>query len=109
MRKSQTDRVVNEFSERVREALGSALVAIYWFGSRARGDGSGGSDYDILLETEDELTEQQRDLVADVAVDISADLGALLDIHYRTAKAMSTPPDSFSPFVQSVRAEGVLL
>ena len=77
--------------------------------SRARGDGGGGSDYDLLLATRDEMTEQQRDLVADVAVDISADHGALLDIHYRTAESMTTPPQSFSPFIQSVLAEGVLL
>jgi predicted nucleotidyltransferase len=44
----------------------------YWFGSRAKGEGHSGSDYDLLLETEMELTETQRDLLADIAIDLAA-------------------------------------
>jgi len=109
MNDSQIDIVIDQFRIRVRKVLGSALVAIYWFGSRARGDFNDSSDYDLLLETKDDITEAQRDLVADLAVDISSNLGAWLDIHYRTVKWMSTPPYTFSPFVQSVRSEGILL
>ena len=109
MNESQIDVAVDQFRARVRKVLGSALVKLYWYGSRARGDFDTNSDYDLLLETKDEITEEQRDLVADLAVDISADLGVWLDIHYRTAKWMSTPPFAFSPFVQSVRSEGILL
>ncbi len=109
MNESHIDIVVDQFRIRVREALGSALVKLYWFGSRTRGDFDESSDYDLLLETKDNITEAQRDVVADLAVDISSDLGAWLDIHYRTVKWMSTPPYTFSPFVQSVRSEGILL
>ena len=109
MNESQIDMVVELFRARVRKGLGSALVAIYWFGSRARGDFDESSDYDLLLETKDEITEKQRNLVADLAVEISADLDAWLDIHYRTVKWMSTPPYSFSPFIQTIRSEGILL
>lgn len=94
---------------RVRKALGPRLAAIHWFGSRARGEGSKDSDYDLLLEIENEPTERQRDLVADIAVDISAEHGVLLDIHYRSAEGMREAPDSFSPFVQSVLDEGILV
>ena len=109
VKEEKKDIVIEQFRTQVRKALGSALVSLYWFGSRVRGDNNENSDYDLLLETDGEITEKQRDLVADLAVDISASFGAWLDIHYRTAKWMSTPPYSFSPFVQSVRSEGVLL
>lgn len=109
MNESQIDVVIEQFRTQVRAVLGSALVSLYWFGSRARGDSNEDSDYDLLLETKSEITEKQRDLVADLAVDISANLGAWLDIHYRTVKWMSTAPYTFSPFVQSVRSEGIVL
>jgi predicted nucleotidyltransferase len=109
MKQHPSDPVIDRFGRLVREGLGAAVVAIYWFGSRSRGDCGETSDYDLLLETKDPLTEQQRDLVSDVAVDIASDAGVLLDIHYRTSASLSTPPSSFSPFIQSVRSEGVLV
>jgi len=109
MNESQIDFVVDRFRKQVRKALGAGVVAIYWFGSRARGDFNESSDYDLLLETKDDITEEQRDVVADLAVDISSSTGVWLDIHYRTVKWMNTPPYAFSPFVQSVRSEGIRL
>jgi predicted nucleotidyltransferase len=109
MKAQQTDEVINLFRSRVRQALGPTLVAIHWFGSRARGRYEESSDYDLLLETETELTEQQKDQVADIAVDIAADFGTLLDIHYRSVRLMKTAPYSFSPFIDSVLTEGVLV
>jgi predicted nucleotidyltransferase len=109
MKESQIDLVVDQFRVRVRKVLGPALVAIYWFGSRVRGNFDESSDYDLLLELKDNITEAQRDVVADLAIDISSKFGAWLDIHYRTVERMSEPPYAFSPFVQSVISEGVLL
>ena len=108
MKSKRPDPVVNEFSVRVREALGCKLLGVYWFGSRARGEGGPESDYDLLLETRARLSEQERDDVADVAVDMSADHGVLLDIHERTAAAMKRRRP-FSVFVQSVLEEAVPL
>jgi len=65
---TKEDNVVTDFSRRVRQVLGSKLVAIYWFGSRARGEGTVDSDYDLLLETRLAPLERDRDAVADVAV-----------------------------------------
>jgi len=106
MAKPKTDRIVEQFRTRVRDALGSALVAIYWFGSRAKGEGSADSDYDLLLETTRRLTEQERDRVADVAIDVSADYGVLFDIHERTSEALKRNRP-FSLFTHTVLQEGV--
>ena len=108
MQNRTTDPVVEEFGARVRQVLGSRLRAIHWFGSRARGDGFSDSDYDFLLETKRRLSERDRDAVADVAVDLSADRGVLLDIHYRTTEAILRGA-SRSPFIESVLAEAVAI
>jgi hypothetical protein len=41
-----------------------------------------------LIVTRRRLTEEERDLVADIAVDLSATRGVLLDIHARTSAVM---------------------
>lgn len=103
------DEIAEYFAARVREILGTTLVVIYWFGSRVQERNKPHSDYDILLETKSVLTEKQRDAVADLAIDIVAEHGVLLDIHYYTTDEMTRPPYSRSPFVHAVLEEGVRL
>ncbi len=81
----------------------------YWFGSRAKGEGHSGSDYDLLLETEMELTETQRDLLADIAIDLAAEHGSLLDVHFYSKRQLLDHNIARSPFVQVVYQEGILL
>jgi predicted nucleotidyltransferase len=40
---------------------------MYLFGSRARGDAAPGSDMDVLVVTEDELSEKDSDFISDCA------------------------------------------
>lgn len=101
------DNIVEEFSRRVRQVLGSEIVAVYWFGSRARGEGRADSDYDLLIETRQSPVESERDAVADVALDITAETGALLDIHYRTTEVLSHKALR-TPFIDTILQESVL-
>jgi predicted nucleotidyltransferase len=103
------DEIVEHFADRLRGLLGTTLVVIYWFGSRVREHNKPHSDYDILLETKSVLTEEQRDEIADLAIDIVAEHGVLLDIHYYTTHEITHPPHSNSPFVHAVLREGVRL
>jgi predicted nucleotidyltransferase len=107
MKEETTDPVVTEFGTRVRKALGSRLVAVYWFGSRARGEGRDDSDYDFLVETAVPVTEDERDRVADVSVAISGEQGVALDVHYRDSKRMDRHRGVWTPFLDAVTEEGV--
>ncbi len=109
MREVKIDAVVAEFSERVRQALGSELVAVYWFGSRARNEGSDDSDYDIFVETVGWLSEEERDRVVRDTVDISARRGVVIDVHYGTQDRLHGPNRFLTPFRETVLAEGVVV
>ncbi len=101
--------IVQEYVDRARAALPMIILQAYWFGSRARGKGSPDSDYDLLLETATELNESQRDALADIAVDLAAEHGSLLDVHFYSQRQLQDNKIGRSPFVQGVHKEGVAL
>lgn len=101
--------IVREYVERARMVLPGVIQHAYWFGSRARGVGQPDSDYDLLLETASALTESQRDALADIAIDLAAQYGSLLDVHSYSQKQLRDTKIARSPFVQAVHQEGILL
>jgi predicted nucleotidyltransferase len=109
MKPEVTDPVVSEFAKRVRKALGAKIHAVYWFGSRARGEGTPDSDYDLLLESVAPLSLQERDSVADISVDISGRTRVLLDVHYDLCEKMHGLRRLMTPFRDIVTREGVPL
>lgn len=109
MKRIETDPVVAEFSARVRHVLGEQLRNVYWFGSRARGEGREDSDYDILIETATPITAQQRDRIADISVDISGERHVVFDVHFRDSQRMNRERSVWTPFLDAVVEEGVLV
>jgi predicted nucleotidyltransferase len=107
MKAIPTDRTVEEFASRVRKLLATNLVHVHWFGSRSRGEGNADSDVDLLVETERALTPGERDMVADISIDLAAEFGCLLDVHYYTRSELHRPPYSRTPFVHTVMEEGI--
>lgn len=51
----KNDRVLSAFITSIHEKLGEKLKEAWLFGSRARGDNSQDSDYDVLLVVDGEL------------------------------------------------------
>ena len=109
MKQQPNDPVVEEFEKRVRRVLGSKLVAIYWFGSRARGEDHEESDYDFLVEGAAELSSGDRDLVADISVDMSGRHGVVMDVHYDTWARLHGERRFMTPFRDAVLSEGLAL
>jgi predicted nucleotidyltransferase len=101
--------IVQGYVDRAKVALPGVIQHAYWFGSRARGMGHPDSDYDLLLETTTELSEMQRDALADIAIDLAAQYGSLLDVHCYSKRQLQGSKIGRSPFVQVVHKEGVLL
>ena len=65
----KADAIAQEYSEKVRAALGPRLREIILFGSRARGDNTEWSDYDMLLIV-DKRDRDLRNVVVDIEVGI---------------------------------------
>jgi predicted nucleotidyltransferase len=73
----QADKTAREFARRIREALGDSVQEIVLFGSRARKDARGDSDYDFLIVLKgDKLKRRERMRIAGAAVKIGVELKA---------------------------------
>jgi uncharacterized protein len=92
------------FRDEVREALGSRVVGLRLFGSRARGEGRGDSDLDVLVLV-DGLTRADRARVLDIGADISMASGLVLSPLVRDGEWLATS----SPLVREIETDGVML
>lgn len=101
--------LVRHFAQRVRAEIGTAAVAVRWFGSRRTGNAAPDSDVDVLLETKAPLTPAQRDLVLDTSVEMAGAYGRLLDVHYYTSRDLRSPRLRATPFIVSVLSEGMIV
>ena len=88
MQQLPTAELVAMISRRLHTILGEKLLAVYWFGSRSRGQGDESSDIDLLLETRSPVSETERDATADLAIDLAADYSVVPDIHYYTRQQL---------------------
>ena len=101
------DELVDEFAARVRRALGGKCAHIYWFGSRARGESREDSDYDLFLESSSKLTEDERNRVAAITVELSGRHNIALDVHYGTSDRLRGPNRIMTPFRDILLREGI--
>ena len=103
------DRTAREFARRLRDTLGTLVQNVYCFGSCAQGLATPDSDVDLLVETGQSIGHQDRNRATDIAVDVSAESGRVLEVHYYSTKELQTAVDGRSPFVKTVLEEGVIL
>ena len=68
----QKKKVIDEFVQSIRKALGERAMRIILYGSRARGDADEESDYDFLVLVEP-FYENDKRIVSDISTDISYD------------------------------------
>lgn len=102
---NSTDPVVNKFSVAIRELFGNRIERMILFGSRARGDATNESDYDIALFLH-ALTDRwlEGDRIADVELQLLDDTGAFVETliypagHWRHAS---------SPLMHEIRKNGL--
>ncbi|HUT55100.1 MAG TPA: nucleotidyltransferase domain-containing protein [bacterium] len=75
------DITAREFARRMRELLGDSVREIVLFGSRAREEAGGDSDYDFLIVVKGErLKRKDRMRIAAAAVKIGVELNADTDV-----------------------------
>jgi predicted nucleotidyltransferase len=100
------DPVLKRFKAALEEIYGDRIERVVLFGSRARGDARGDSDYDIavfLTELADIWKERHR--LADLRVDFLDDTGAFFDAKPYPITAYGDR----TPLMHEIRRDGVEL
>ena len=100
---------VIELREMLQSVLGDNFVRLYHYGSRIEGGAEPDSDYDILCVTKRPLSRPERDDILYRQLDIQMDRDVLFDLHYYSEEQLRTPPLSFTPYVQHVTADGIIV
>jgi predicted nucleotidyltransferase len=104
---SEQDRAaLAEFGRRARAALGSNLLGLRLFGSKARGDAAADSDIDVavIVQSADDGVENQ---IIDIAFDIDLAFDVYLSPRVIPAAVLEDPVWRLTGFVQAVEREGV--
>ena len=85
------------------------LHQVILFGSRARGDADSESDMDILVVLDEPRTPEKRDIVSECAWQVGFDAGIVVASVVFSREEWEDGPEFYSPFAETVRAEGVPL
>lgn len=101
--------MVDEFIERIRGELGDRLLAVWLYGSRARGERHEGSDIDLLVLLDVDAAKQDMP-VFEAAADINLAHGRYpLSVRTRDLDWLHGRREIESFFVQEVDRDKVVL
>ena len=110
---TEPNNVPNPCVVELRQLLQSMLVEdfirLYHYGSRVEGGAEAESDYDVLCVTKRRLTYDEVDSIIDRQLDIQMDHSVLFDLHFYSEGEINSPPISFTPYIQHVRDEGIIV
>ncbi len=91
----------------IRQVVTDADVILY--GSRARGDASDYSDYDILILIDGQVSISLKESFVDQTLPLELETGAVLTLMTYNRQQWDTPLYRAMPFHKNVDREGVLL
>ncbi len=100
---------VVELREMLQSVLGDNFVRLYHYGSRVEGGDDPESDYDVLCVIKRPLTHDQKDNILNRQLDIQMNHGVLFDLHFRHGDQMDSTSLIYSPYVDHVISEGIVI
>ena len=101
----EIDVLLDELKAELRRLYGSRLVKVILYGSYARGEAGEGSDVDVAVVLQGEVSPTQEiDRMLNVIVDLDLRYGVLLSVYPVSNERLHT---GRSPLLQQLRAEGV--
>jgi uncharacterized protein len=100
---------VVELREMLLSTLGDNFVRLYHYGSRVEGDADPESDYDVLCVTKQPLRHDQKEAILDRQLDIQMNSGVVFDLHFRHEDQINSKSSMYSPFVDYVISEGIVI
>lgn len=100
---------VIELREMLKSVLGEDFVRLYHYGSRVEGGADPESDYDVLCVTKRPLGRQQRDDILDRQLDIQMHRDVLFDLHFRYEEQVDSKSSLYSPYLDYVVSQGIIV
>ncbi len=106
--KTQVEKVVRAFAEKLLEQLGGQIYEVIWYGSTARGDAEEDSDIDVavICQSDDAKTE---DFVWNIAGDLGLDYDAFLDVRVISRERFYGEWGELSYLAEDIRNEGLTI
>lgn len=99
------DRIIFEtFAKRLREKY--PVAKVWAFGSRARGDATGESDFDVCVVLENAALADEKS-IREIAWEVAFDNGTVLNTIVLSAEDFERGPMSESTLVANILREGV--
>ena len=95
--------LVREFKRRVEASLPGRVTKVILFGSRARGEATPESDWDIAVFLSSQPTPVERDSVSDIAFDLMMETGASIQ---PIALSVASETNDFR-FYRNLRRDGI--
>ena len=101
----------SDLTEKIKLAIAEvepgAEVVLY--GSRARGDETSGSDWDVLIITASRLARERRELLRRRLYEIECATGEVISAIISCREEWDRPVHRLTPFYRNVEQEGVHL
>lgn len=104
-----TPKVDNNISEKIKTAVLSMEpeAQIYIYGSRARGDETGDSDWDVMIIMPRAVTPQLKHSIRHALYEIEWDNGCVISSIMQSREEWSSPRMRMTPFYQNVTRDSV--
>jgi predicted nucleotidyltransferase len=96
---------VREFKRRAEQALPGRIKKVVLYGSRARGDASGRSDWDVAIFVKGAVAPAEAKTLSHIGSDLFFDRG--WNIHPVALPARREKEDSF--FLRNLRLDGITI
>jgi len=104
MKNNTSDPIIKELSEALKKEFGYKIKDIILFGSRARGDASPESDYDILVLVDKE-TKEAADKIFNITCEIGWKHNVVITVFVHDKSYYEDK--KYEPLFMNIRKEGV--
>ncbi len=96
--------IVTDLKNRLTQSLGSSVKDVVLFGSRAKGNFTPDSDFDVLVVLDNDYSGKEENKILDICYDVDLKFGILLDVHIISSNELNSPRGKQPIFVNAINS-----
>ena len=100
----ENQKILADLKEHLIKNYDGSISKIVLFGSHARGESTGDSDYDILIVLDNDYSAKEENVILDLCYDINLKYNILIDAHILSKKEMQSMRGRQPIFVNALKA-----